>query len=453
MIKENEVLVYRQIPSYEYLKQNAENVQREYLDRILDVIKPGDKVVLKPNWVKESHMYRPGEWDYVITHPALIQIVLESVLHRLNGKGEVCIADAPQTDSDFEQIVKETGILKIIRQLQKSTKVKISCIDLREERWFYKEGIIVRRKKLFGDPKGYVKVNLKDKSEFYQKTCKNYYGADYDMEETRKYHNDRNNIYVMSATVLSADVFINLPKLKTHKLGGVTISAKNLVGTCVVKNSIPHHTLGSPETGGDKFMKQTSKNSSETALKGTALKLLKAKNPVINYPFILIKKAAGLFFGSPREDVVRNGAWYGNDTIWRSVIDLNKILLYADKQGRMHRTQQRKYISIVDGILGGEKKGPMEPDRKEAGVLIMGVNPIAADTAGTVLMGFDYRKVPSVINGYYSTGLPLAGFKPEQLKIISNEKSWEKGLDEFKRADTLAFEPHFGWKGHVELDE
>ena len=95
----------------------------------------------------------------------------------------------------------------------------------------------------------------------------------------------------------------------------------------------------------------------------------------------------------------------------------------------------------------------MEPDRKEAGVLIMGVNPIAADTAGTVLMGFDYRKVPSVINGYYSTGLPLAGFKPEQLKIISNEKSWEKGLDEFKRADTLAFEPHFGWKGHVELDE
>ena len=90
MMKENEVLVYRQIPSYEYLKQNAENVQREYLDRILDVIKPGDKVVLKPNWVKESHMYRPGEWDYVITHPALIQIVLESVLHRLNGKGEVC---------------------------------------------------------------------------------------------------------------------------------------------------------------------------------------------------------------------------------------------------------------------------------------------------------------------------------------------------------------------------
>ena len=47
-------------------------------------------------------------------------------------------------------------------------------------------------------------------------------------------------------------------------------------------------------------------------------------------------------------------------------------------------------------------------------------------------------------------------------KLVSEEKRMELSFktaealfstDEFKRADTLAFEPHFGWKGHVELDE
>lgn len=452
MLKNHEVLVYRQEPSYQKLMQDASSIQAGYLNKALDVIKPGDKVVLKPNWVKEHHMYKPGEWDYVITHPALIKLVLECVLDKLDGKGEVCIVDAPQTDSDFNLILKETGMLRMIQKLQEKTKVKISCFDLREERWSYKEGIIISRKKLPGDPLGYRKVNLKEKSEFWNKPCKEFYGADYDMDQTRKFHNDKDNIYVMSATVLSADVFINMPKLKTHKLGGITVSAKNLVGTCVVKNSIPHHTLGSPETGGDKFKEGTGKNRSETWLKGAALKLLKAKNPVINYPFIFIKKAAGLFFGSPKGEVIRNGAWYGNDTIWRSVLDLNKILLYADAGGRMHTTRQRKYISIVDGILGGEKKGPMEPDRKESGVLIIGTDPIAVDTASAVLMGFDYKKIPSIFHGYSCTGYNLAGFKPEDIKIISNEKAWEKGLGEFKRKDTLQFEPHFGWAGYVELD-
>ncbi len=138
--------------------------------------------------------------------------------------------------------------------LQYNTKVSIKSFDLREERWFYKGGIIVRRQKLPGDPNGYIRINLKDKSEFFNKKNMEYYGADYDMEETRKYHNEIDNIYVMSKTILSANVFINMPKLKTHKLGGVTISLKNLVGTCVIKNSIPHHTLGSPENGGDKFI-------------------------------------------------------------------------------------------------------------------------------------------------------------------------------------------------------
>lgn len=452
MLKSNEVLVFRTEPSYESLENKAKLLHAEYFDKVLDVVNPGDKVVLKPNFVKEHHMYKPGEWDYVITHPTVIKLVLEGVIKKLKGNGEIYIVDAPQTDSDYEKIIEETRLPQIIDELQKKTTVKLSYFDLREERWFYKEGVIVRRKKLPGDPNGYVKINLKDKSEFYGKQCKEYYGADYDMDETRKYHNDIDNIYVMSKTILSADVFICLPKLKTHKLGGVTISLKNLVGTCVIKNSIPHHTLGAPETGGDKFKNGTSKNRIETALKDLALKLLKAKNPIVNYPFIFIKKIAGLFFGSPRSEVIRNGMWYGNDTIWRSVLDLNKILLYADDKGKMHDTVQRKYISIADGILGGEKNGPMEPDCKESGVLLFGVNPVAVDIVGATLMGFDYKKIPSLAHSFRTTGYAITDFEAGDLTIKSNVKGWEKEVSTFKRGDTMCFEPHFGWKEHIELD-
>ena len=50
-----------------------------------------------------------------------------------------------------------------------------------------------------------------------------------------------------------ADVVINLPKLKTHKKTGVTISLKNMVGINGYRNCLPHHTIGTPDASGDEF--------------------------------------------------------------------------------------------------------------------------------------------------------------------------------------------------------
>ena len=207
-MKSNEVLVFKTEPSYQSLEKVKNEIQSEYLDKVLDIVMPGNRVVIKPNFVKEHHMYKPDEWEYVITHPIVIKLVLEGVIKRLDGKGEIYVVDAPQTDSDYDKIMDVTGLPQILKELQKNTTVKLEHFDLRDERWFYKEGIIVKRKRLPGDPKGYVHVNLREKSEFNEKECKDYYGADYDMEETKRYHNDKDNIYVMSKTVLSADVFI-----------------------------------------------------------------------------------------------------------------------------------------------------------------------------------------------------------------------------------------------------
>lgn len=451
---DKEVIVYQQAPSYTAFADNYQEASRFLLQTLKkNLIKPGDKVVIKPNFVKESHLYKLDDWEYIITHSEIIKFALINVIEALDNRGEIYIIDAPQTDSDYEKIIERVGLPLIVNELRKMTEVKIEYYDIREERWFYKQGIIVNRKKLAGDPKGYVHVNLGTDSEFLTKENKDYYGADYDTNETKKYHNKNDNIYIMSKTILDCDVFINLPKLKTHKLGGITASLKNLVGTCVIKNSIPHHTIGSPENGGDKFQQATNTNETESRLKALALMLLKGKNPLINYPFIAIKWVAAFYFGSPKSETIRNGSWHGNDTIWRACLDLNKILIYADPSGKMCELPQRKYFTLIDGIIGGDGKGPMEADPKESGILISSTNPVYADTVAATLMGYDYKKIPTISNGYGIEKYSLTSCDADEIVIVSNQDRWHKKISEFQYDDTLKFKPHFGWAGSIELDK
>jgi len=448
----NTVWVYKQEANYTKLANNSEKVSLFLLSTLkTKLIKPGNKVVIKPNFVKESHLYNFDDWEHIITHCEIIKLVLSTVIEALDNKGEIYIVDAPQTDSDYEKIINRIHLPEMVNKLQKTTNVKIKYYDMREERWFYNNGIIVKRKKLIGDPKGYVKINLGSDSEFHNKKNKEYYGADYDTNETKRYHNECDNIYIVSKTILDCDVFINLPKLKTHKLGGITASLKNLVGTCVVKNSIPHHTIGAPENGGDKFKQITGRNKTENRLKTLAIKVLKNKKPIINYPFIVIKWIAGLFFGNAKSETIRNGSWYGNDTIWRATLDLNKILIYANTNGEMCDNPQRKYFTLIDGIIGGDGNGPMEADPNKSGVLIAGTNPVYTDTVAATLMGYDYKKIPTILNGYKIRRYSLALFAADSIDIVSNQENWQKKISEFRYSDTLKYKPHFGWVGNIEL--
>ena len=50
-----------------------------------DYVRPGDRVVLKPNWVKEHDERHPGpdQWEHVVTHPAVIEAVIRWVAKQL----------------------------------------------------------------------------------------------------------------------------------------------------------------------------------------------------------------------------------------------------------------------------------------------------------------------------------------------------------------------------------
>jgi uncharacterized protein (DUF362 family) len=414
-----------------------------------DFIRAGDRIVLKPNWVKEHDERMPGagHWEHVVTHPAVIEAVCRWVAERLRGTGAITICDAPQTDSSFRKLREYCDLDSIVsRCMRDFPGVKVTILDLRPEEWRSIDGVVVSKHVQDGDPLGSTAVSLNEASEFVDFSGQGkLYGASFDMQETNERHNGNRHEYMLCRTPMEADVFINLPKLKTHKKVGLTCALKNLVGINANKNWLPHHTEGTPEQGGDQFPKATRKARLEHAWMGTAKRWLK-NSPALSTLFVPLKKAGRLYFGDTQK-VIRSGNWHGNDTCWRMVLDLNKCFFFYGGDGQARKTSMR-YLAVVDGIIGGEGNGPMSPDPVPAGVILAGTNPVAVDVAAATLMGFDWTKIRMLKHAFQIRRKNFVSFSADDVRLVSNHPDWSGALDAIK--GVLNFKPHFGWAGAIE---
>ena len=425
---------------------------RDALERLAlptGFIRPGDRVVLKPNWVKEHDERAPGpdSWEHVVTHPAVIEAVLRWVAPRLLDGGRIVICDAPQTDSSFAKLRQYCRLDGMVAGCRRDfPKVEIVLLDLRPEEWTAVDGVTVAKTALPGDPLGSTRIRLDDASEFIgYPGLGRLYGASYDMAETNARHNGSAHDYLLCRTPMDADVFINLPKLKTHKKTGLTGALKNLVGINANKNWLPHHTEGTPAQGGDQFATDTAKTRLEQSWLGTAKRAVK-ENPSLARAFVPLKKLGRAVFGSTQQ-VVRSGNWHGNDTCWRMVLDLNKCLFFFDGSGQ-RRAQPLRYLAVVDGIIAGEGNGPMSPDPKPCGVILAGTHPLAVDCAAATLMGFEWPKLRLLQNGFAMRELSFVTFAAGDIAVVSEHAPWNGMLDDL--TDTFQFRPHFGWVGAIE---
>lgn len=416
-------------------------------------IQPGEKVILKPNWVKEHDERHPGDdtsWEYVVTHPLIIETVAEWAAGCLGNSGQIIFCDAPQTDSSFAKIRKYCRLDEMIARLRKQyPQIKFQLLDLRPEEWHAVDGITLSKTKLPGDPLGSTQIHLDESSEFYNfKGLGNLFGASIDMAETNRHHQGLNHEYLLCRTPMDADVFINLPKMKTHKKVGITCALKNLVGINANKNWLPHHTEGTPAQGGDQFPANTAKARLEQRWMGAAKRMILRYPPLAKF-LIPIKGLARHFFGDT-QNVVRSGNWYGNDTCWRMVLDLNKCLFLYNGAGQL-RSKPLRYLSVIDGIIGGEGNGPMSPDPKPAGVIIAGTHPLATDCAAARCMGFDYEKIPMLRNAFTIKHGNFVPFSMKDLTYRTDPESIPAPLKKLK--PITRFKPHFGWRDHIELAE
>ncbi len=433
------------------LRLDTEHYGQKDWNPLGSVIRPGDTVVLKPNLVRDFRETQEGHADCVITHGSIIRAALDYAYLALRGQGRLIIADAPQNDADFDAIRRITGLDEIQEFYRNQAHFDVEVFDLRPEKAKKINGVIVGHEPLPGDPAGYVRVDLGRHSLFaeVENLCHLLYGSEYDTSEIRRHHSEGRHEYLISKTILNADCVINLPKLKTHKKTGITVCLKNLVGINGNKNWLPHHRLGTPAEGGDQFADDGWGHRIERRVMAGFRRLFPLLGParrVLARPLLFLGKRA---FGDTNTDTIRSGNWYGNDTTWRMVLDLNRILLYADRDGHLQDQPARRLLCIVDGIVGGEGNGPLDPKPKAAGAVLAGVNPLAVELAAARLMGFDHERLPLLREGLRAHPLPLALFNYDDVICRRSDVDAEQALSQMSDLGA-SFRPHFGWQGHIE---
>jgi uncharacterized protein (DUF362 family) len=420
-----------------------------------DLVEPGGRIVLKPNWIRHWNPAsdgRGGSVDSVITHGAVVRAIADYAMIAAGPEGSVTIAEAPQMDCDFDAIRRIVGLDAIVAFYRDRLDRKLEVIDLRREAVTFEDGIIVDRKSLSGDPLGYRAVDLGRRSFFTGSGLdpNRFRGADYDPGPTTDHHSGGRNAYLLSETVLSSDLVINLPKLKTHKKTGVTLALKNLVGINGDKNWLPHHSLGSTEDGGDEFPRDGLLDRLRSRATEVARPLLARGR--LRTVFRLARRVETAARG---DAFIRSGNWYGNRTTWRMCCDLNRCLYYSDRSG-LHLDAPgpvRTVLTLIDGVIAGEAEGPLAPVDVPLGVVIAGTDPVAVDLVAVRLMGFDEDKLPKLRGPMEDAGPRITGVQSARDVVVGEVEGApqtviDRALDEVRAERT--FVAHAGWVGHVE---
>lgn len=442
------------------LGYDKQNFGKQTWNPFGSIIKEGDSVVIKPNYVL-SYNGSGNSIFSVVTHPSILRVVIDYSFIAINGKGRITIADAPQMDCLWSDLMAVQRIDTIQEFYKKKFNFEVELYDLRNFELIdnYQKAYHGNRRQLNGDPLGSAIINLGKDSAFYGMPSHNYYGADINRDETIKHHHGDIHEYSVSKTILSADVIISVPKMKVHKKVGVTLNLKGLVGINTNKNYLVHYRVGTKKVGGDQLPELESAYD-RFLIKTQRMLYDKALSKMSKVGDLVYKVALGLYntFLKPFKEVststvVRDGGnWHGNDSAWRMTSDLVKILYFANSDGLMEKEVQRKIFCIIDGIVAGDNNGPLAPHDKKAGCLIIGANPFAVDMVATRLMDFDINKIRQFdIIKYKEWNFSIND--PAQINVIHDNLS-ESGEEFFSSTNTskyFGFKPHPGWVGTIEI--
>jgi len=395
-------------------------------------IEPGMTVVIKPNWVKHEFGGTQG-CDALFTHPSLVRALIDAALAAAGPQGRVVVADAPLQGCDFARLRRQAGIAEMERDY---ASARVEFLDLRQQ-WAEIDdasSFVRAVHPLPGDPGGYSLVDLGTRSRLVGLGVNARFGVtDYSGRNTNGHHR-RAHRYLVSNTVLKADVILNAPKLKTHMKTGMTGALKNFVGIIGSKDFLPHFRAGSPRSGGDEYPDGNWLSGAASPVRG----FLQRRAPLWLWK---LARASARGASSP---VVAGGAWSGNDTLWRTVHDLADIARNYGPGGA-RREHPRTILTLVDAIIAGEGCGPLKPSPKSCGLLIWGEDPGMADIAGATLMGFDWRQIPLLSHLCDAEARAFTGFSGElELHAPTAE------LYEFVHTGAGCFAPPFGWPGKLE---
>ncbi len=116
------------------LELDAEHYGRKDWNPMGEIIRPGNTVVLKPNFIRDFRETQPDHEDCLITHGSVIRAALDYVYIALKGEGRIIIADAPQNDADFDAIRRMAGLDEIQEFYRRQAGFEVEVYDLRPEK-------------------------------------------------------------------------------------------------------------------------------------------------------------------------------------------------------------------------------------------------------------------------------------------------------------------------------
>ena len=454
------------------LGYDKENFDTKHWNPLGALVPKNGKVVIKPNWVWDPPycFEEPGSLSATITHSSLIRAIIDYAYLAVGKHGRISVLDSPIEDTNWNRLHVWNGFSDVMRFFQKATDVPIELLDLRDFTTVHtKFTVPIRnhrlglayRKPLRGDPRGYVSFALNDESEFSNFSLKElkllrspqkWTGTDVQL-----YHDSTKHMYIISRTIMEADLIINLPKLKHHKKAGVTLSLKSFVGATNKKQSLPHFKAGFPPSGDEhpypraytQILKSALSNFGIFSLFGLSIDHHTSKKREL--PCTSTNNIKSML------KEIRVGDWYGANTLWRTILDLNKVILCGSTDSSISSTWQRNYISIIDGIVGGEGQSPLHPTPKKAGLLLGSQEPVGLDTAATYLMGFNPHKIPTLVHAWQLKQLRNSKNPIWDMDVIINgtHRMTLSTFYEFLKTHSqfiTKFKPSIGWKGHIELE-
>ena len=423
---------------------DAENFGAPAWNPLGRFVAPGSRVFVLCNFVYHRRR-QESDSDFAAKciHGSVLRALCDYLLLAVGPGGTVHFGNSPLQSCDWNRVLSETGAASVVEFYAR----RGAPVAARDLRLFVSERNVLGRVTAEGTRDGSeIEVGLGPESLLRPVAWRGTQRArfrisDYRPERIASFHSGDRHRYVINREVLDSSVVVSLSKLKTHEKVGMTCGLKGFVGMVGHKDCLAHHRFGNPSAGGDEYPERQA-----------------FLRPFSVFQDWVQGRARDASFQGPLQVLDRNlrralyrlgadmgGAWWGNDTCWRMALDLARIAHFADASGTMCEVPQRRHLSLIDGIVGGEGQGPLSARPVTAGTLVFSDEVAWADRAACKLMGFSPEAIPLVRGAFQPMHFPVAGAKEPVL--VRNGQPGR--IDDLEPVLGRPFRPPRGWRGRV----
>jgi len=423
------------------------------LQRLAGSLQPR-RILIKPNWVMHE-VEAAYPIAALVTDARLIAEAVRASMSLFPNVELVTVGDCLEQRADWPLLCRQSGLAPLITSLGQEFGPRLVFRDLRKDVFtMVGDQLVTDTKSVHGDPAGYCEVQLQGVShlEPIADQADRFSIHDHDLSLTRGGHRAGDHRYLVCQSVLDADLIINLPKWKAHSKSGLTGALKNLVGINGDKSYLPHFRRGSPSWGGDEYSDEGRwlywvQNNLHRLVRGTAAHgLLRPGWRAVKQVNNALRRRRQGPASLPSDFYVVGGSWYGNQTLWRMIYDLNLVLQRAGRDGRLRPVPQRETVTLVDGLVAGEGDGPLKATPRPTDMLFAGRDPFAIDTVLAWMMGFDPDAIPMLAERRQYLGGSWGEFDLAELTVAIDGHAGSLVATDVN----FEFAPAPGWRGHIE---